>query len=105
MNNHTPAPWLVQEGNDGVNYIHIIKEGEEYPIKIIAIVGNETEQHKANQKLILASPEMLEALQAAIKLSDDWFAEQLAAGHDLERTPECQAVYDKVKSAIHKATL
>lgn len=103
MSKHTPGPWIVDVG------AHVIfvytNNGEINPYKIISSIGLDQLNCLQDAKLVAAAPDMLEALQAAIKLSDDWFAEQLAAGHDLERTPECQAVYDKVKAAISKATL
>ncbi|MFC4232155.1 hypothetical protein ACFOW1_09650 [Parasediminibacterium paludis] len=104
MSNHTPGPWILTNGTHGI-YVHVINEAAKYPYKIIAQYEFNEVDALANAKLIAAAPDMLEALQAAIKLSDENLAANLTAGYDATRTPECQAVYDQVKAAIEKAIL
>lgn len=104
MSNHTPGPWILTQGTNGI-YVHVRKDGAKYPYKIIAQYDVDELEALPNAKLIAAAPEMLQALQAALKLSDEAFAANMMAGYDeIERTPECQAVYDQVKDAIDKAT-
>ena len=103
MSNHAPAQWLVDQG-EHAHFVYV-DDGKTSPYTIIAYVSAKLPSSLQNLKLIAAAPEMLEALQAALKLSDDCMAADKAAGYDRERTPECQAVYDKVKAAIEKATI
>lgn len=102
MTKHTPAPWLIQVGNDGVNYIHIVKHGETHPYKIIAIVGNESEEHKADEKLILASPELLEALKVALTMIDDLINHEC---EDIVKDAANRNAYNQVLEAHNKATI
>lgn len=64
MTNHTPAPWDVDEYGDILSE----RNGE---ISIVATVYNdEIEINKADRRLILAAPDMYEALESAKALMD-----------------------------------
>lgn len=101
MSKYTPGPWIITKGDSGVQ---VTTKCKKTFVAFISFVRSP--KNIADGKLIAAAPDMLEALQAALKLSDDWYNAQLEAGYELvERTPECQAVYDKVNAAIEKATI
>ena len=57
---HTKGSWITKEGQ-----IYTEKTGE--TLALISYFDNENEEHKANAKLMAAAPELLEALQYAIK--------------------------------------
>lgn len=106
MSNHTPGKWALNttaETNHQTLFVYSPRFGPicEIPHRFKCI-----KEHEANAKLIAAAPNMLQALQAALKLSDAALAADIAAGYDeINRTPECQAVYNLVKAAIDKAIL
>ena len=107
-NTFTPGPWML--GADGENIItnyrdengnmtdeNWLKGGwakSVCTVKYASWMGYE--EAKYNAHLIAAAPDMYDALWETIELSDRNLTE---AG----RTPECQRVYDIVRSALAKA--
>ena len=101
----TPGPWKVIEGP----FISVVTEWTVMDDDDPSSATHHTIVHdcdhdgwvdlsvpRANARLIAASPDMLEALKAAIANSD-------ANVGSLGRTPEAQAVYDQVAASIAKA--
>lgn len=89
MSAPTPMPWHA----DGLA-IESARHGN------IGIV-NLARASKADARLIAAAPDLLKALQTAVRLADANC--QIWDGAP-RRTPECQAVYDQCVAAIAKAT-
>ncbi len=104
MSKHTPGPWKIEVSEHSI-YVFAEDPAKQHPYKIIANFSTMENNGLENAKLIASAPEMLEALQAAKDLSDKYYSEQLEMYETLERTPECQAVYNQVQAAINKATV
>lgn len=90
-NNYTKGPWRLSENSDSQDAI-MDHEGTK-AICFIPILGSESE---ANIKLIIAAPELLEAL---IELVD--IAQTTDAG---EINPRDYEAYKNARNAIKKAT-
>lgn len=58
---HTPAPWRYQTDENGDNTLIVDKDGK----FITDVRVNITASQQANARLIVAAPELLEALKAA----------------------------------------
>ncbi len=60
---HTPAPWTINK-----NTIVLLSQGNTITVRGMALNmgSNHSEEINANQKLIAASPELLEALSGVI---------------------------------------
>lgn len=94
---HTPGPWHIHE--DGMKFSREIypvnyggKENTERCVLIARVSGwkggfNTAKEAEANARLIAAAPELLEALQAVVRIAD-------------RKTVE----FDKARAAIAKAT-
>lgn len=98
INQRTSGPWVDKFQYNSIN-------DEKHNVCIAKVTP--IDEVYFNAKLIAAAPDMLEALQAAIALSDKSLEKDRAACKEnyLMRTPECQAVYNQVQAAINKATL
>lgn len=80
MASHTPGPWRVEiragdewyfgGGNDQEFVIRGLKDPEAGGDDPIAVYSADTEEDRANARLISAAPELLEALKEVIKVSD-----------------------------------
>lgn len=105
---HTPGPWEVATAGSGtrlggfiLNEYFVRRPGDDVAIAA-DIVDPETSTPCAdNARLIGAAPDLLEALQEAVALADKNVA--MFSGKP-NRTPRCQASYDKCVAAIQKAT-
>lgn len=94
MGKHTPGPWEASAGDV------YAEPTSGFPMKVAAAFAQrgdvvQMEQVAANARLIAAAPELLEALEAAIK----WAAPMAEA--PVEARPEW---FDKCRAAIAKAT-
>jgi hypothetical protein len=89
---HTPGPWGVEDyRGDGCRF-RVWHDG----ILIAKIDDDGPDFGEADARLIAAAPDLLEALQAAIAISDKYV-------FDAGRTAECQSVYDMCSAAIARA--
>ncbi|OKS29626.1 hypothetical protein [Pseudomonas aeruginosa] len=81
---HTPGPWEIERYSDGliqiVGNIRAVSDHEEHVTTVVEAV---TRGDEANAKLIAASPDLLEALQAVVNYGvmtgDDWIEEKVLA--------------------------
>lgn len=94
---HTPAPWIAKEDDEHhSSYAHIIGDKGEY-IARVPLYSHELDKHRpeqeANARLIAAAPELLDALQVAVKHMNDPYP----AGDDLSH------VLARAEAAIAKA--
>lgn len=103
---HTSGPWHDGFCRFDGRELHLIVGNNGTPVISYAhsefrgLPDNKTDDERlANQRLILAAPDLLDACIAALEISDRTLHNQ----YDGTRTPENQAVYDKVKAAINKA--
>lgn len=69
---HTPGPWYVGE-NRPTGYAHILAPAMERggPVKIICDMQTYASNHNEDANLIAAAPELLEALEYALKQIED----------------------------------
>lgn len=86
---HTPGPWRLSGPDHFYDYTI---QGPTEELAIAAAVngemrrmGGELAEHEANARLIAAAPELLEALQAVVRVRD-------------------KAAFDQARAAIRKAT-
>lgn len=98
---YTPGPWEIHGANYH-NEILIGQEGRKHSSgKVVHvgwdICGYESEEWKANAKLIASAPEMLEALESAVK-----FIRNCPELNDDERKPKGLEHWESI---IKKATL
>jgi len=96
----TKGEWKITGDNiieDGSGYISIGTDKDWWLLEAKGThVGAETvEQARANAKLILCAPEMLEVLQKFI----DLFIES-----DMRPEDECHELYEEINNVIKKAT-
>jgi hypothetical protein len=88
---HTPAPWQrIGWMPTGIYGTGNLADA----IRICRM--DRRKEHDADANIIIAAPDMLAAIKAAVALAD---ANQPHEG----RTSECQAVYDQCVAAINKA--
>ena len=100
---HTPGPWAVEEDfNDGEELVGFniisVPSGNEV-VSNEGISGN-SDEDRANARLIAAAPDLLAALKSSIALADANVAR--FDGHPI-RTDECAALYEHCVSVIKKA--
>ena len=101
---HTPGPWHIGSGN-GAGSIFAengrmrLESGGTtlYPVCNM-VTGWNTEEDKANARLIAAAPQMLAALRAALEAMGDSYDARDAAG------PEGEQLRDQIAEAIASAT-
>lgn len=89
MNKHSPAPW--KEGPYSIEYISF--DADEVSI---ARLRTESPAAEANQRLMTAAPEMLEALKA---LFDNAQVDLMLGGNPAI----CERIINQAKAAIAKA--
>ena len=92
--NWTPKPWIVFTSEDDWGCDTFVGTLTDTLFDVRPWKGPAWQE--ANARLIAASPEMAEALEAALAISDKY------VGAD-GRTAECQAVYDQCAAALAKA--
>ncbi|HHF0618057.1 TPA: hypothetical protein ACPH2G_004575 [Pseudomonas aeruginosa] len=85
---HTPGPWEIERYSDGliqiVGNIRAVSEHEEHVTTVVEAV---TRGDEANAKLIVAAPDLLDALVALVECE--------------QTTPE---LWEAARAAISKAT-
>ncbi|EPU0247581.1 hypothetical protein ACVT5C_005944 [Pseudomonas aeruginosa] len=85
---HTPGPWEIERYSDGliqiVGNIRAVSEHEEHVTTVVEAV---TRGDEANAKLIVAAPDLLDALVALVECE--------------QTTPE---LWEAARAAIAKAT-
>ena len=88
---HTPGPWRRTEGG-----MYIVAGGQTpiTPPKTIACSPSPYTWSKADVDLIMAAPDMLEALKSVVEMD---------IKIDMEYFPAFKAAMDKVSDAIQKA--
>ncbi|MFW5186153.1 hypothetical protein ACOANO_30180 [Pseudomonas aeruginosa] len=88
MSKHTPGPWEIERYSDGliqiVGDVRIVSDDEENVTTVVEAVARGDE---ANDRLIVAAPELLEALVALVECE--------------QTTPE---LWEAARAAIAKAT-
>ena len=90
----TPGPWIVFTSEDGWGCDTFVGTLTDTLFDVRPWKGPAWQE--ANAHLIAAAPDMAEALQAALDISDKYVT-------DDGRTAECQAVYDQCAAALAKA--
>ncbi|AVR83667.1 MULTISPECIES: hypothetical protein [Bacteria] len=79
MSKHTPGPWEYSPVRGSVALLHIYCADNKGPFH----VERSDAETDANAKLIAASPDLLEALQAVVNYGvmtgDDWIEEKVLA--------------------------
>lgn len=92
MSAHTPGPWSVEidHQTETPEFIRAYHKGEMFDI---ASLSDETEDIKANARLIAAAPDLLAAL-------DDLLSYLEGYDHDY---PEAAPKFDRARAAIAKA--
>jgi hypothetical protein len=103
MSKHTPGPWAVFRRDGYSTYIHAINEGDEINTFQVASCHSATSRKyfptrgeaEANARLIAAAPELLEALQAMLRMTERH------ATHGLIATPGSPVAL--ARAAIKKA--
>lgn len=88
---HTPGPWIRKTSSTGVS-VHVGPDGKPFIAKMDNIHTYGRDVIEANARLIAAAPDMLEALQEAVR----W---DTVSGLD----NEWPLIIDQIKSAIAKA--
>lgn len=71
---HTPGPWIVQNHNE------ICAESEHE--SFVAEVFDETDEWRANARLIAAAPKMLERLKMSLADAESMVADRYASADD-----------------------
>jgi len=92
---HTPGPWLLNKYGEPVD-----ATGENIRAKGLALTN--TDEAKANTRLIAAAPEMLAALQ----MIDKWFTptgSSVRSRWDRIPSVERLAIVEAVRAAVAKA--
>ncbi|MCO2436051.1 hypothetical protein FA346_13140 [Pseudomonas aeruginosa] len=91
MSKHTPGPWEIERYSDGliqiVGDVRIVSDDEENVTTVVEAVARGDE---ANARLIVAAPDLLDALQLCIQ--------QITALCSADDVPE------QARAAIAKAT-
>lgn len=91
---HTPGPWRISVDKLGYASIRTGTHNAHPDSDLIADVYGES----ADVTLILAAPDLLEALTEAVSVSD-----RLAAQRGWQRVPEADKTLSKMRTAIAKA--
>ncbi|HGM4307251.1 hypothetical protein [Pseudomonas paraeruginosa] len=88
MSKHTPGPWEIERYSDGliqiVGNVRAVSEHEDHVTTVVEAV---TRGDEANAKLIVAAPDLLDALVALVECE--------------QTTPE---LWEAARAAIAKAT-
>ncbi|HEJ1524550.1 TPA: hypothetical protein SLU70_001457 [Pseudomonas aeruginosa] len=88
MSKHTPGPWEIERYSDGliqiVGNVRAVSDHEEHVTTVVEAV---TRGDEANAKLIVAAPDLLDALVALVECE--------------QTTPE---LWELARAAIAKAT-
>ncbi|MGG4646007.1 hypothetical protein [Pseudomonas aeruginosa] len=88
MSKHTPGPWEIERYSDGliqiVGNVRAVSDHEEHVTTVVEAV---TRGDEANAKLIVAAPDLLDALVALVECE--------------QTTPE---LWEAARAAIAKAT-
>ena len=66
MSAHTKGPWVISGG--GSLHLSVLSQDDEQTIADVWFIRRDPEEGNANARLIAASPDLLEALQAAVHL-------------------------------------
>ena len=77
MTTHTPGPW---EPNSGTASKRYVLSGAGYVIAEVPLDRNYKHQAEANARLIAAAPDLLEALEMAIRALQDHDIDESMAG-------------------------
>lgn len=102
---HTPGPWIVggESSNDAESEFVCNADGSK-TICWTADTYNEdkdegeaTDEDRANARLIAASPELLEALKAAVAVMTGWSYASIADAGDTETVRLCKAAIAKAE--------
>jgi hypothetical protein len=101
--NHTPGPWTLSFGGSITDHGFTVTNGadviaERWPYYI----RNQAEL-AANARLIAAAPELLAALEAAMRISDLWMPPECFPPEHQEEAAALAAMAEKIKGAIEKA--
>lgn len=81
---HTPGPWRINQYDEPVD-----ASGENIRAKGLALTN--TDEAKANTRLIAAAPELLAALKAWADNPDGWSVDQVNAAQVIIRQAEGQS--------------
>lgn len=116
VSKHTPGPWFV----DGVNYDDAISIGAIDPrdgkrFRVAGVHGIDDHcvhchQSEANVSLIAAAPDLLEALQDALRLMEEQFMKlewefgECREIEAIEKDGDLPSAVIKARAAIAKAT-
>ena len=96
---HTAGPWEV--GQYGNSFIVTAKE-RMYDVAVVRNIGNE--DNEANARLIAASPELLEALQAFMALDKSFSTTCQHHLNEMAKTGPMARAVQLARAAISKAT-
>jgi hypothetical protein len=77
---HTPGPWIVGRGADGLPIIHTAPDTVSPSGQGVAHICKRAmcQDHEANARLIAAAPDLLEALRALLWKPDGWVEQENA---------------------------
>ena len=78
---HTPGPWKVDENHKG--FVNIRRDVDSYTSDIATVWDFYAENYESNASLIAAAPDMLEALEEVVALTEN-----------LQVCPFCSCVLD-----------
>lgn len=103
---HTPGPWVmdIEKQTTGHWYYKIVTEEKplgNYPLHICTLNKFKDETHLKNANLIAAAPEMLEALENALRLLA--VAENNNAFKDCALPLICKKTIEQIELTINKA--
>lgn len=105
---HTPGPWRLSNTISAYECkrrkIVASEESAESGTGICEVYGIEDECNVANARLIAAAPEMLEALQSAMRIKDLWLPIGDVSDEHAEELKALSLMAMKFESVIKKAT-
>ena len=98
---HTPGPWKVDENHKG--FVNIRRDVDFYTSDIATVWDFYAENYESNAHLIAAAPEMLEALEEVVALTENLpVCPFCGAVKEVQKhSPDCLS--HEIEAAIRKA--
>jgi hypothetical protein len=104
---HTEGPWYSGPKHPECEVRYVMSDAEGFPVEVATLYYSDGEEQEANARLMAAAPEMLQALQVALKALESCTAGDYSTGHVIHQSfDEAAVTYaeNAALAAIAKAT-